>query len=368
MTLTLIFLAVLVPIFISVMFIPYWTRKTESFGIAIPEEAYRQEKLRGMRKKYTWLTGILSLLTAAVLIILMPNYQEDDQIMGIVFACTIAIYMILTFIVYLYFHGQMKNLKAQNPDWTKKAQLVTVSIGFRQSKLVYSHLWYVIGFLIAIVMIVLSLMKYEEIPEKFATHFDLQGNPDGWSDKSYGSVLMMPIMQIYMTAIFLFVNIIIAKAKQQINAANAEKAMQQNIIFRRRWSLFMILMGNGLVALFSLPQLAMFYDISVQWSAWVIIGFSALSVIGCILLSITTGQGGSRVKFKDHADGTTGKIDRDDDRYWKLGMFYFNRNDPSIFLEKRFGVGWTNNWAHPLSWIFLIVILGLAALLPFLLT
>lgn len=32
-------------------------------------------------------------------------------------------------------------------------------------------------------------------------------------------------------------------------------------------------------------------------------------------------------------------IDRDDDQYWKLGMFYFNKNDSTLFLEKRFGVG-----------------------------
>jgi uncharacterized membrane protein len=33
----------------------------------------------------------------------------------------------------------------------------------------------------------------------------------------------------------------------------------------------------------------------------------------------------------------------DDDRYWKAGFFYINRNDPSVFVPKRFGVGWTVN-------------------------
>ncbi|MDV2687407.1 DUF5808 domain-containing protein, partial [Alkalihalophilus lindianensis] len=63
-----------------------------------------------------------------------------------------------------------------------------------------------------------------------------------------------------------------------------------------------------------------------------------------------------------------GKVmDRDDDRYWKLGVFYFNPKDPAIFLEKRFGIGWTNNWAHPLSWVFIIVVILLAVGLPILL-
>ncbi|MGL5316378.1 MAG: DUF5808 domain-containing protein, partial [Peptostreptococcaceae bacterium] len=33
----------------------------------------------------------------------------------------------------------------------------------------------------------------------------------------------------------------------------------------------------------------------------------------------------------------------DDDNNWIFGMFYYNPNDPSFFVQKRFGVGWTVN-------------------------
>ena len=33
----------------------------------------------------------------------------------------------------------------------------------------------------------------------------------------------------------------------------------------------------------------------------------------------------------------------DDDKYWVLGCFYYNPNDPSAFVQKRFGIGWTVN-------------------------
>lgn len=87
-------------------------------------------------------------------------------------------------------------------------------------------------------------------------------------------------------------------------------------------------------------------------------------VIGTLVLSVTTGQGGSRVKVNKEGDGEL--MDRDDDQYWKLGQFYFNKEDPSLFLEKRFGVGWTNNGAHPLSWIILFGMIGLAIGIPIL--
>ncbi len=68
---------------------------------------------------------------------------------------------------------------------------------------------------------------------------------------------------------------------------------------------------------------------------------------------------------KQNSGETDNKItDLDEDSYWKGGIIYFNKNDPSIFVEKRFGVGWTLNFANPLGYIIvmgpLIIILLLA--------
>ena len=40
----------------------------------------------------------------------------------------------------------------------------------------------------------------------------------------------------------------------------------------------------------------------------------------------------------------------DDDDHWKLGIFYVNRDDASLFLPERFGVGWTLNLGRPAAW------------------
>ena len=53
------------------------------------------------------------------------------------------------------------------------------------------------------------------------------------------------------------------------------------------------------------------------------------------------------------------------DRCWKAGIFYVNRDDPSLFVEKRFGVGYTLNFGNRWSWAVLamIMILVLAPIL-----
>ncbi|MCB5239494.1 DUF5808 domain-containing protein [Niallia circulans] len=55
----------------------------------------------------------------------------------------------------------------------------------------------------------------------------------------------------------------------------------------------------------------------------------------------------------------------DTDSYWKGGLFYFNKNDPSIFVEKRFGIGWTLNFANPIGYVIIFLPLLIILLLSF---
>lgn len=51
----------------------------------------------------------------------------------------------------------------------------------------------------------------------------------------------------------------------------------------------------------------------------------------------------------------------DDDRYWKWGMFYCNRNDRRTFVDKRFGVGLTTNMASKYG--IATIVIGIATLI-----
>lgn len=44
------------------------------------------------------------------------------------------------------------------------------------------------------------------------------------------------------------------------------------------------------------------------------------------------------------------RVDRGDPRHWVLGGFYFNPDDPSIFVDERHGAGFTLNFARRESW------------------
>ncbi len=45
--------------------------------------------------------------------------------------------------------------------------------------------------------------------------------------------------------------------------------------------------------------------------------------------------------------------------HWRLGVFYFNRQDPRLLVPKRHGFGWTLNFAHLVAWVIIGVIIVL---------
>jgi Family of unknown function (DUF5808) len=53
--------------------------------------------------------------------------------------------------------------------------------------------------------------------------------------------------------------------------------------------------------------------------------------------------------LRDSADTTP-------DECWKLGLFYYNPEDPALLVERRFGLGYTLNFAKPLSWVVTTVL------------
>lgn len=78
--------------------------------------------------------------------------------------------------------------------------------------------------------------------------------------------------------------------------------------------------------------------------------FLLLVLIGTIIFAVKVGKADKNNDFPS----VSGVSDlEEDEEYWKGGLFYFNKNDPSIFVEKRFGVGWTINFANPIGYLMI---------------
>ncbi|HXL87916.1 MAG TPA: DUF5808 domain-containing protein [Streptosporangiaceae bacterium] len=68
---------------------------------------------------------------------------------------------------------------------------------------------------------------------------------------------------------------------------------------------------------------------------------AAVGLVILVAVAVRTGQAGSRLPGP--AGRASPDVNRDDDRFWKGGLIYINRDDPAIMVGSRFGIGWTPN-------------------------
>jgi uncharacterized membrane protein len=65
----------------------------------------------------------------------------------------------------------------------------------------------------------------------------------------------------------------------------------------------------------------------------------------------------------DEGEQDTGLIHWDDDKYWRGGLFYINRDDHALMVPRRFGLGWALNFGNPKAAMLLAGVVALIALL-----
>lgn len=351
-----------VPVMIVQMFIPYLTRQTVSFGISVSEEVYYSKPVASMRKAYAVISA--SFYVVLIVIMLFMGGSVRDNVRAAVWPVIIVAILAVSAVLHLYFYFKMKKFKAALPPVPPDQKpTLTIDTGFRKQRLVLSGKWFLIHFAVIAACVWFVLAKYNRIESPIPMHYDFQGQVDAYREKSYAAVLLPNIMQLFITLLMMFINWMIPRAKQQLSPADPKASASHNAIFRIRWSFFCFLSGLGLVFLFFFMQLTMIYKVDYRLIAPVSLIFPVLMLAAVLVIAFTTGQGGSRIGRKSREAGNQSQFPVNDDSYWKLGSFYFNPQDPSLFIEKRMGVGWTVNLARPTVWVILIVLIAVIVLI-----
>lgn len=336
------------------LLIPNVTRKNIFLGVKIPEDRFKTDEVKDIIRRYrieTTIVGIFLLIISSAI-----SYKSMNEMMFVAF---IFIYIIVLFLVYLRWNKRAKALK-KNMGWDKLGTNTVVvdtnlSKGIESEKIL-SKKWFLIPIGIILINIFLSLYMYPSIPDKISTHWDLAGNVDGWMNKSIWTALLMPFTQLFMAAIMYLTYYFIKKSKKQINPNNPELSIEKNIKFVRVWGIYLLVSTIALELIFTYGNMATLGIVSnMKMFTFITLLVTAIMVIGAIVIGVKVGQGGDRLKL-DGKEEVSSKYDIDDDKYWKLGnSIYYNKEDPSIIVEKRVGIGWTVNAGTTIGMIILIV-------------
>jgi uncharacterized membrane protein len=201
--------------------------------------------------------------------------------------------------------------------------------------------------------------RWDAIPGRFPIHWDLHGRPNGWAIKSwrsvFGSVLIGTLVCLFFSLLF---NSFMRGARHiHSSGPDAEKESR----FLRMMMLWVLGLEYSMAAMFGFSPILPPQLMTIFVFGGLLIG------VAIAVVAFRSGQGGWRLQGQTRAS-TPGKQapagDRTPDECWKWGLFYYNPADPAVWVEKRFGIGWTFNFGHPRAWFILGAILLFTAAVP----
>lgn len=188
-------------------------------------------------------------------------------------------------------------------------------------------------FLLLILAGLVLAAHWDRIPDRFPIHWGIDGKPNGWSNRTLTGVFwplgLAAAIQLMMLGIAWLSAI-------DVRRTPVARATRQ-VLVAAAWLIALVFSVVTLTPLSPQPPpiLAILLPVLgfVVWAIWI------------------TAQAEAEPSAQENPVPES---------CWKWGQFYYNPGDPALFVEKRFGLGLTLNFARPASW----AILGAALLLP----
>ena len=209
--------------------------------------------------------------------------------------------------------------------------------------------------------------SYGAMPERVPTHFGFSGAPDAWQAKSFATVMLVPLLTLVIGFGLAVMAWLVGHAKRALRAADHGVSLAAQLRFRTAMTRFLAgvaLLTTALLTALSHGIVRVSTGAAPTLGWWHALAGGALLVWalgGTVLLALRYGQGGARLERGAAAAPLTNGLA--DNSRWVLGVFYVNRDDPSILVERRFGFGYTINFGNPkavaLFAVFMAAVLGM---------
>ncbi len=181
---------------------------------------------------------------------------------------------------------------------------------------------------------------WAQIPERFPVHWGADGQPNGWASRTPQGVYGPLLLAVFMSAFCL----LLALALQRMTRNTTMRQVTFTVLLLL---VYPVSFAFGMVGLLPL----------VLFPIWLV---PAVTLTFAAVIIIWSAQKIMSPAARDAVPEPAS------DSYWKAGLFYYNPDDPAIFVSKRVGIGYTMNFANKVSWVVLVALL-LIVLLPALL-
>ncbi|MGE7625164.1 DUF1648 domain-containing protein [Viridibacillus sp. NPDC096237] len=341
-------LVMLVVIGLLQAFVPYWVKETIVFGVTVPDQQVYHPVVKASKKIYTLtLLGLLAIIIVGY-VLWHLNSTVNDELLIIVGIILQFILIGISMLMYLILHNKITELKKVEEWGAELKQVKVTDWSVRARDEMLPIFYFLLPIFVVGGLIIYTYSQYPLLPENIATHWGPNGQPDAFTNKNRFSVIAIPLILLVMQIMFAGIIELTRRSGIKISVTRTKQSIRQQLAMRKYSSWFMFLMTMLITILFSILQLTTIHSDLVGESTMLtmFIVFIFITIIGSIAFAVKLSSLGDS---KGDNYSTSGITDVDEDQYWIGGLIYFNRNDPSVFVEKRFGVGWTVNLARPIA-------------------
>jgi uncharacterized membrane protein len=301
---------------------PYLTPRRYYFGMTVAPGFRESENGRAVRRAYN--TAILiAAISAVTLMIALPKIAPAASMLPVPLATCIA-----------FFYARSRVQSSSEP--ITPVREAEISRGPERLPL-----WTLLALppiaIPALTAVYLNA-RWDKIPARFPVHWGLDGQPNRWVERTPHGVFG----PLWFNAAIMAVLITLALAGYY-----GSRRSPMRLAMLKMMVALMYLLGF----VFALVGLLPLHHFSL------IVFLLPIVVFVAVILMYS-------YKTSTDPDMTS---DETSDSSWRLSSIYDNRADPALFVQKRFGLGYTLNFGNPMSWLIVAMMLALIPAAIFLL-
>ena len=342
---------------------PRITRKGLMFGTYVGEKTAEGDEARGLMRQ--WDLGCLTVMAVSFIVgfgISLTGRAIGGNLTGT------AVLLSAALLLYIWMYRKARRLAP--PDAPRQAVTATASLSVSASKgSGFAWVALAICLLVGVATIVYAAVVYNDLPDQIPSHSNLFGVTDDLVDKSIVGFLFLPTMNLVVSVSFALLSLLVLGAKRSVRGGAGGRSAEAQEAFRV--TSIRLFSGSSLcfcMFLSTVSVQAIRVCLAQIESLGPSIGLAAgatvlFTLAGLIWIMKGRGQGGALLEEGSTDAPLTGGLA--DNAHWIWGFMYIDRNDPSILVESRFGIGYTINLGNRTGLLLtglLLLVLGFLAI------
>lgn len=331
--------------------LPAINSRTVPFGVRVPERHAGDPTVLRQTRIYRWRVVVSWTVAAAVGVVVYSLTGET-----LLLSLSVLLLVGLWYGCFFLANREIRAAKAAGGWYEGVHQGIAVDTGLRTDPPRFPWLWLAPALIVTVVTVVIGVLSYPSMPEVLAVHY-AKGVPNRLATKSVGTAFALVFVQIGITALLAaMAAAIIFRSRPDIDPAHP--------IGSARWHRhYMVLGARALLGLAAMIDLGMLGSSLLMWTgtatpwAHLVVALPILAAVAVAAVVLARNN-----REPDEGKEDTGLSHRDDDRYWRGGLIYINREDRALLVPRRFGLGWTLNFGNPTAAMLLVGVLALIGL------